>query len=99
MFLAALDVVDRDPDTRLPEWPAEGWRQIVLRTLLVRLYPDLAPDDALVTAVNARESGEGSADLLERLLPAAAAQVRVSQLLRDGIGLLQKDSDTKEDAQ
>ena len=42
---------------------------------LPRIYPHLGPEDALIEAVEARRSGDGSGDLLERLLPAAATQV------------------------
>lgn len=97
MFIAALDSVELDPDTRLPEWPAEGWREVVLRCLLVRIYPDASPDDALVQAVHDRDASEGSGDLQERLLPAAARQVRNPQLLRKAIGLLEDDAHSKED--
>ncbi|WP_353814855.1 hypothetical protein [Agromyces sp. SYSU T00266] len=98
MFVTALDVVEADPETGMPEWPAEEWRVVVLRMLLPRIYPHLGPDDALIEAVQARRSGEGSGELLERLLPAAAMQVGTSALLRRGISLLEKGAETKETA-
>jgi hypothetical protein len=96
MFTAALDAVEVDPETGMPEWPSPEWRAVVLRTLLPRIYPDLGPDDALIEAVQARRSGDGSGELLERLLPAAAMQVGTAQLLRRGIALLEKNNETKE---
>lgn len=97
MFVAALSAVELDPETQLPEWPPEGWREIVLRSLLTRIYPDVGPEDALFNAIQDRDSGDGASDLMERLLPAAARQVRGPQLLRKGIGLLgaaSKEGDT-----
>lgn len=94
MFETALDAVETDPDTGMPEWPAEEWRVVVLKTLFQRIYPDLGPDDALIEAKAARRFGNGFGDLLERLLPAAARQVGTSRLLRKGIDLLQ-NPDTK----
>jgi hypothetical protein len=96
MFVTALDAVEVDPETQLPEWPAEEWRVVVLKTLFPRIYPHLGPEDALIEANQARRSGEGSGELLERLLPAAAAQVGTAPLLRRGIALLEKDAETKE---
>ena len=95
MFVTALDAVETDPDTGMPEWPAEEWRVVVLKTLFPRIYPDLGPDDALVEATAARRSGDGSGELLERLLPAAARQVGTSGLLRRGIALLEKNAEMK----
>jgi hypothetical protein len=96
MFLASLDAVEIDPETKQPEWPDEPWRVVVLKTIFPRLYPHLGPDDALLEAVHARGSKEGSGQLLELLLPAAAAQVGAAPLLRRGISLLEKDADMKE---
>lgn len=96
MFVTALDAVETDPETGMPEWPAEEWRVVVLKTLFPRIYPHLGPEDALIEAVQSRSSGEGSGELLERLLPAAAMQVGTASLLRRGIALLEKDSETKE---
>ncbi|WP_131103152.1 hypothetical protein [Ornithinimicrobium sufpigmenti] len=95
MFVNALDAVEI-PEEGQPEWPAEEWKTVVLKTLFPRIYENLGPDDALIEAVQARQSGEGSGDLLERLLPAAAKQVGASPLLRRGILLLEKDAETKE---
>jgi hypothetical protein len=95
MFVTALDAVETDPDTGMPEWPAEDWRVVVLKTLFPRIYADLGPEDALIEAVAARRSGDGSGELLERLLPAAARQVGTSGLLRRGIALLEKNAETK----
>ncbi|MFK5633351.1 hypothetical protein [Ornithinimicrobium sp. LYQ103] len=95
MFVNALDAVEI-PDDGQPEWPAEEWKTVVLKTLFPRIYENLGPDDALIEAVQARRSGEGSGDLLERLLPAAAKQVGASRLLRRGIVLLEMDAETKE---
>ncbi|MEV4161418.1 hypothetical protein [Nonomuraea dietziae] len=92
MFAAALEAVETDPESGLPDFPSEGWREVVLKTLLARIYPDLSPYDALVAAVAARNSEEGSGDLFERLIPAASGQVRLPQLLRSGILLLEKDT-------
>jgi hypothetical protein len=99
MFAAALDAVEVDLETNLPDFPREAWREVVLKSLLARIYPDLSPHDALVTAVATRNSGEGSGDLFERLLPAAAGQVRLPQLLRKGIALLEKDTEYRENGQ
>ncbi len=96
MFVNALYAVEVDETTAEPEWPAEEWRVVVLKTLFQKMYQDLGPDDALKEAVAARSSGEGSGELLERLLPAAARQVGVAPLLRRGIALLEKDAETKE---
>ncbi len=96
MFVAALDAVEIDPNTKLPEWPSEGWREVVLRVLLARIYPDASADDALVNAVHDRDAREGAGDLQERLLPAASRQVRNPQLLRKAIGLLEHDAQSKE---
>lgn len=96
MFVASLDSVEIDPETRQPEWPDEPWRVVVLKTIFPRIYPHLGPEDALIEAVHARSSKEGSGQLLELLLPAAAAQVGAAPLLRRGISLLEKDADTKE---
>lgn len=95
MFVTSLDAVETDPDTGMPEWPAEEWRVVVLKTLFLRIYPDLGPYDALVEATAARRSGDGSGELLERLLPAAARQVGTSGLLRRGIALLEKNAEMK----
>lgn len=97
MFVAALDSVELDPDSKLPSWPAEGWREIVLRSLLARIYPDVSPEDALVHAIQDRDYGEGTSDLMERLMPASGRQVRAPQLLRQSIGLL--DDSNKENEQ
>jgi hypothetical protein len=96
MFVNALDAVEVDETTGEPEWPAEEWRVVVLKTLFQKMYRDLGAEDALKEAVVARSSGEGSGELLERLLPAAARQVGVAPLLRRGIALLEKDAETKE---
>lgn len=96
MFVTALDAVEIDPETGMPEWPAESWRTVVLKTLFPRIYENLGPEDALIEAVQARRSGDGSGELLERLLPAAAKQVGASPLLRRGITLLEKEAETKE---
>ena len=96
MFVNALDAVEVDPETKQPEWPAEEWRVVVLKTLFPRIYPHLGPEDALIEATHSRSSGEGSGELMERLLPAAAAQVGIAPLLRRGIALLEKDAETKE---
>lgn len=98
MFVTALDAVEIDPETQMPEWPAQDWQVVVLRTLFPRIYPHLGPEDALIEAVQTRRSGEGSGELLERLLPAAARQVGTAPLLRRGISLLEKDAETKETA-
>jgi hypothetical protein len=52
------------------------------------MYSDKAGDDALMDAFSARGSADGAASLQERLLPAAANQVRLPKLLREGIRLL-----------
>lgn len=96
MFITALDSVEIDPETGMPEWPPQDWQVVVLKTLFPRIYPHLGPEDALIEAVEARRSGDGSSELLERLLPAAATQVGSSSLLRRGIALLEKDTETKE---
>lgn len=96
MFVASLDAVEIDPETGMPEWPMQEWQVVVLRTLFPRIYPHLGPEDALIEAVQVRRSGEGSGELLERLLPAAAMQVGTASLLRRGIALLEKDAETKE---
>jgi hypothetical protein len=96
MFVTALDAVEIDPETGMPEWPSPDWRVVVLKTLFPRIYPDLGPEDALIEAVQARRSGDGSGELLERLLPAAAMQVGTAPLLRRGIALLEKNNETKE---
>lgn len=96
MFTSALDSVQIDDETGMPEWPPQEWRVVVLRTLFPRIYPHLGPEDALIEAVEARRAGEGSSELLERLLPAAEAQVGSSSFLRRGIALLEKDNETKE---
>lgn len=94
MFVTALDAVETNDDG-MPEWPAEEWRIVVLKTLFPRIYPDLGPEDALIEATAARRSGDGSGELLERLLPAAARQVGTSTLLRRGIALLEKNAEMK----
>ncbi|KRE65821.1 MULTISPECIES: hypothetical protein [Micrococcaceae] len=96
MFVTALEDVEIDPETGMPEWPTQEWRVVVLKTLFPRIYPHLGPEDALVEAVQARGSGESFSELLERLLPAAAMQVGTSAFLRRGIALLEKDAETKE---
>ncbi|MHA7263486.1 hypothetical protein ACX80W_09830 [Arthrobacter sp. TMN-37] len=93
MFVTALNSVELDSETQLPEFPREGWQEVVLKSLFARIYPELAPDDALVEAVAARDSRDGSGDLLERLLPATARQVGLPALLRNGIELLEKDAE------
>lgn len=98
MFVAALDAVEMDPETGMPEWPTQEWRAVVLKTLFPRIYPHFGPEDALVEAVQARGSGETFSELLERLLPAAAMQVGTASFLRRGIALLEKDAETKEAA-
>lgn len=97
MFISALDSVEVDPETQLAAFPVEPWRTVVLKTLLQRIYPDRAPLDALQDAVQARDSGEGSSDFIELLLPAAALQVGIPRLLRNGINLLERDAETKGD--
>ncbi|MFC9173021.1 hypothetical protein ACFWXI_10135 [[Kitasatospora] papulosa] len=99
MFVTALEAVESDPETGLPDFPREDWQTVVLKTLLARIYRDLSPHDALVTAVAARNSAQGSSDLIERLIPAASGQVRLPHLLRNGIALLEKDAKDEEAAQ
>lgn len=85
LFMAALDHVEADEETGVPEWPAPDWMRPVLESLLARMYPDRGREDALMEVVAAQRTPGGASELQERLVTAAAAQARFPKLLRDGI--------------
>lgn len=85
MFNSAMAGVERVEDTI--QWP-DGWREVVLRALLTRMYPESNLEDAVEELWRSREQPNGIAEVQQLLLPAAAQQVGAPKLLRKGITTL-----------
>jgi hypothetical protein len=69
-----------------PHWPG-GWRESVLRRMLVDVFPDLSPDDGLRELIHRRED---SGDLHARVRHAAAKQARLPGTLGTFIRTLRR---------
>ncbi|MCO8127274.1 hypothetical protein NHL50_08640 [Acidimicrobiia bacterium EGI L10123] len=99
LFNAAIESVEVDEETGEPTWPSVEWQRTVLEALLVRMYPDKAPEEALGNAWTARNTRDNPGTLQELLAPAAAVQARAPRLLRDGIRIIANELEADEEEQ
>jgi len=70
------------------------WQRNILESLLSRMYPDKAVNEALRDAWMTRNDSDSPGTLQELLAPASASQVRAPRLLRDGIRLIAAELET-----
>jgi hypothetical protein len=97
LFNTALAAVKPDDDTGEPGWPDVAWQRGVLEALLPRMYPDKAPDEALLEAWTSRSTSDSPGTLQEHLALATAVQSKANRLLRDGIRAMSYDVTTEEE--
>lgn len=80
MFNASLGGIEEDGDA--VTWPENEWQKQVLLTLLPRVYPDLAPDDAMRRAYEDDNSADGARLLQSRAMAAISSHLQEATKIR-----------------
>ena len=76
-----------------PDWPAEDWKQIVLKKILPgRVFPDKGEDEVLVELSDAWSSPERAAELESRTLVVVDDLVKANKLLRETLNIIKSNS-------
>jgi hypothetical protein len=79
MFHSAMAELELDEDGS-PQMP-DGWRAMVLATMLPDVFPDRSPTDALIELYTHRTDGRGWAEIQSRIQYAAAKRSRLPRNL------------------